>query len=62
MSTRTIELAPPPTLSPGDKLRVALEMADVGIGMKRRSLQRDAPDAAPERIEERLRQWLAAGP
>lgn len=60
MTTRAIELAPPPRLSPADKLRTALEMADLGIEMKRRSLERNDPEAAPGVVEERLRDWLAA--
>ena len=59
MLARALELAPPPELSPSEKLRVALEMAGIGIEMKRRSLRRADPDAPPEVLEERLRQWLA---
>ena len=60
MTKRAIELASPPQLSPADKLLMAIEMADLGIRMKRRSIERDDPEASPEVVEERLRDWLAA--
>ncbi len=60
MTTRAIEVAPSPQLWPAERLITALEMADLGIQMKRRSLAPDDPEADPEVIEERLRDWLAA--
>jgi len=60
MTTRSIDLASPPRLSLRDKLLTALEMADLGIEMKRRSLKRADPEADEEVVEERLRDWLAA--
>jgi len=59
MSNRAIELAPPPTLSPTDKGRLALELAELGISMKRRALQRADPEASDAVIRERLHRWLA---
>jgi len=59
MPDRDLQLASPPVLSPAQKLRVALEMADQGIAMKRRSLRRADPSASDAQIEERLWDWLA---
>lgn len=60
MSRPALDLAPPPELSPADKLRLALEMADLGIEMKRRTLRREHPDDNGAQITARLHAWLAA--
>lgn len=58
MSRRRIELAEPPCLSPAEKLRVALELADEGIAMMRRRLAREHPDESEAQIDARLQAWL----
>jgi len=58
MSHRDLDLADPPRLSPADKLRLAIEMAEQGIAMKRRSLAREHPDADEETVDRMLRAWL----
>ena len=44
---------------PGEKLRQALEMMRLGIGMKRTRLRADAPLATDAEIERQLWAWLA---
>ena len=54
-----LELAPPPQLTPAEKLQVALELMAFGLQMKRQSLGREDPTADDEELGERLFAWLA---
>jgi hypothetical protein len=45
--------------SPGEKLRQALELMELGIAMERRKLQAAHPDAPPEVIDAKLFAWLS---
>ena len=58
MARPPLDLADPPRLTPADKLRLAIEMAEQGIAMKRRSLAREHPDADEEAVDRMLRAWL----
>ncbi|MGH8904935.1 MAG: hypothetical protein ACRD0K_00055 [Egibacteraceae bacterium] len=40
------------------RLRVALDLADVGVSLMRQNLRRRYPDASPERVEQLLRDWI----
>lgn len=44
------------------QLRLALEMHEFGVSMKRESLKRRYPEESPAQIEERLRRWLRQEP
>lgn len=44
--------------SPSEKLVQALELAEVGIRLKRASLRHAAPNATEEEIEAALERWL----
>lgn len=46
----------------GEKLRVALELQDLGIQIMKSNLRRRFPDASEEELRERLRQWLLDRP
>lgn len=48
--------------TPGDRLRIALEMADAGIEMMRLNLRRSHPQASVEEIEGLLVAWLHRRP
>lgn len=45
-----------------EKLRVALEMQDLGIQIMKSNLRRRFPDASDEEIRDRLRAWLLDRP
>lgn len=45
-----------------DRLRVALELFEIGESMMRQRLRRDHPDASDEEIEARLVAWLHERP
>ncbi len=45
-----------------DRLRVALEMQQFGLRMKRAALAREHPNEGPELVAERLRRWLVEAP
>lgn len=50
------------TSSPAERLRVALEMADVGLEMMKRRLEREHPDWDEVQVEEAFVQWLRERP
>jgi hypothetical protein len=54
------EHAPVPSPSGAEKLLQALEMMDVGLGLKRAALLRQHPHATPTELEQLYRQWLLA--
>ncbi len=49
-------------LSPGEKLRVALELADLAEQMTRARLCRELPDADEDEIERRIQEWYRTRP
>lgn len=46
--------------SPGEKLRQALELMELGIAMERRKLQAAFPDATDEVVDAKLLAWMSA--
>ncbi|WP_283809643.1 hypothetical protein [Lujinxingia vulgaris] len=44
------------------RLRLALQMADAGIAMKRQQLARRHPEASPAEVDAMLRAWLGERP
>jgi hypothetical protein len=44
------------------RLRIAMEMQQLGLRMKRAVLVREHPGEGPELASERLRRWLAEAP
>jgi hypothetical protein len=45
---------------PGEKLRQALELMQLGIALKRRRLRAAEPGASEEEIDARLLAWMSA--
>lgn len=45
-----------------ERLRIALDLADVGLDLMRQNLRRSHADATPEQIEELLRVWVERRP
>ena len=56
---RSLELVEEPELTPADKLRAALELAEFGFAMKRAALRRQHPEATEDEVEELLFRWKA---
>ena len=50
------------SLSPSEKLRIALELFESGVAMMRETLKRENPTESEAQIEERLRQWIRHRP
>lgn len=50
------------SLSPSEKLRIALELFESGVAMMRETLRREHPTESEAQIEERLRQWIRHRP
>ena len=50
------------SLSPSEKLRIALELFESGVAMMRETLKREHPTESDAQIEERLRQWIRDRP
>ncbi len=48
--------------SPAQRLRVALDLFELGIDMMRQKLRRDAPEATEDEIQARLATWLRERP
>lgn len=44
------------------RLRVALDLADVGVRLMRQNLVRANPDASPGEIDRLLREWINRRP
>lgn len=47
-----------PKSTPGGRLLLAFELADLGIALQRENLRRRFPSAAPEEIDRRMAEWL----
>ena len=45
-----------------DKMRLALDLYEIGEAMMRQNLRRQFPEASEERIEELLVEWLRRRP
>jgi hypothetical protein len=45
-----------------ERFRIAAELADAGLAIKRQSLRRMHPDAPEQEIDELLQQWLVRRP
>jgi len=50
------------SLTPSEKLGIALELFESGVAMMRETLKREHPTESDALIEERLRQWLRHRP
>ncbi len=55
-------VTPPAALSPDEKLRVALELHDLGVAMMRENLRRRFPLDTHDQTELRLIEWLQIRP
>lgn len=49
-------------VGPGERLRIALDLFEVGEDVMRQNLRRAHPGESAEQIEERLSQWLLTRP
>lgn len=60
----SVQLAPETTVepSPGERLRIALDLFELGEDVMRQNLRRAHPGETAEQIEERLSQWLLIRP
>jgi hypothetical protein len=60
----SIQLDPEAALepSPGERLRIALDLFELGEDVMRQNLRRAHPGETAEQIEERLSQWLLTRP
>jgi hypothetical protein len=45
-----------------ERLRVAFDLFEAGVSMRRASLRREHPEAGPDEIDRLLREWLATRP
>jgi hypothetical protein len=50
------------SLTPGQRLRIALDLHDFGVKMMRQNLRRRYPEASDEEIEKKLLEWLRERP
>lgn len=50
------------SLTPSEKLRIALELFESGVAMMRETLKREHPTESEAQIEKRLRQWIRDRP
>jgi hypothetical protein len=44
--------------TPGERLRAALEMTDLGLSLQRQNLRRRNPDWTEEQVSAAFRDWL----
>jgi Xaa-Pro aminopeptidase len=47
---------------PATRLRIALELHDLGVKMQRRRLRRERPDATDAELDDAMRAWLHERP
>lgn len=50
------------TETPGDRLRLAIDMFKFGLSMKEAQFRRENPRLGPKAIESKLRRWLSDKP
>lgn len=62
MRARGWELVESPEMSPGDRLRLALDLYVTGEAIMRQNLRREFPSASEEEISDRLGAWLRKRP
>lgn len=48
--------------TPGGRLALALELADLAVAMVEQKLRRERPGASPQEIEQGVREWLHTRP
>lgn len=48
----------PVEMTPGEKLKRAMELSSLGLKMKRQTLRRDSPEATPDEIRQQFEKWL----
>jgi hypothetical protein len=58
ISERILEQVAKTLEEQASQLRLAVEMHEFGVSMKRQSIKRQHPNESAEQIEVRLRQWL----
>jgi hypothetical protein len=46
----------------GERLRIALDLWETGVILRREALRREYPDLSDEQIESLVNQWLATRP
>lgn len=51
-----------PDSTPAERLRIALDLFDLGVEMTRARLMREHPDWAPEQVQEGVAAWLRDRP
>ena len=51
-------MAPPPEMTPEEKLRRAMQLSSLGLKMKKESLRREHPGASADEVEHMFYQWL----
>jgi hypothetical protein len=51
-----------PEESPGQRLRLALEMYEFGVRMQRARIRRTRPEATEAEVEEAVQEWLLSRP
>ncbi len=59
---RNIPLSPAPALSPAERLKATIDLAEVGYEMMRENLRRRHPDASDDEIQTMLTAWLHERP
>jgi hypothetical protein len=50
------------SLTPSEKLEIALELFESGVAMMRETLKREHPSESESQIDERLRRWIRHRP
>lgn len=53
---------PTPPETPAQRLRIALDLHELGVEMMRQKLRREAPEATEDEIQARLVAWLQDRP
>lgn len=51
-----------PVTTPSERLRLALDMVEVGVQMTRARLRREHPGWTDDQVESALREWLRGRP
>lgn len=49
-------------LTPAQRFRLALDMHELGVGMRRQALRREHPGASVEEIERLVHEWMRTRP
>ncbi|WP_157129105.1 hypothetical protein [Nocardia amamiensis] len=51
-----------PEETPGQRLRLAMEMYEFGVRMQRTRIRRNRPEATEDEIDEAVNEWLLTRP